>query len=396
MNQWLWCVVLGCVLLWAAPVQAQETADFLGAEGAPANIAKTLTKNMRKAIGKRKQFKLLPQNPMDISMARLTLGCIGDTPDCMNKIGTMRQARWLFHIRIFPAGSRVRALFRQIDAQTGKNFKEVVHLFKKNQAKSAHTELANKLFGDAPAPKRTVAKADDAVKKAADEAAKKAADDEAAKKAAADTDAIKKTADAEAAKKAADAEAAKKAADAEAAKKAADAEAAKKAADAEAAKKAADAEAAKKAADAEAEKKKKLALAQAATKKEPTVPLVQDPRFWGWIAVGVAVASVAGVIGFGVDASNKQSDVSQKLQASQTTPINYKKDIQPIEDSGRTSAIMANVFIGIAAAAAITGGVLFIIKRPTPAAEATPTTSQQPQTHPTFVQGGTSLLHVAR
>lgn len=321
MNRWLWCVVLGCVLLWAAPAQAQETADFLGAEGAPTNIAKTLTKNMRKAIGKRKQFKLLPQNPMDISMARLTLGCIGDTPDCMNKIGTMRQARWLFHIRIFPAGSRVRALFRQIDSQTGKNVKEVVHLFKKNQAKSAHTELANKLFGDAPAP--TVAKADDTAKKAAD------------------------------------------------------------------------AEAAKKAADAEAEKKKKLALAKAATQKEPKVPLVQDPRFWAWIAVGVAVVSVAGVIGFGVDASNKQSDVSQKLQASQTTPINYKKDIQPIEDSGRTSAIMANVFIGIAAAAAITGGVLFIIKRPTPAAEATPATSQRPQTHPTFVQGGTSLLHVA-
>ncbi len=395
MNRWLWRIVMGCALLWSVPAQAQETADFLGAEGAPANIAKTLTKNMRKAIAQRKQFTLLPQNPMDISMARLTLGCIGDTPDCMNKIGTMRQARWLFHIRIFPAGSRVRALFRQIDAQTGKNTKEVVHLFKKNQAKSAHIALANKLFGDAPATPRTVAAVDTAAKKAADaEAAKKAADAEAAKKAATDTDAIKKTADAEAAKKAADAEAAKKVADAEAAKKAADAEAAKKAADAEAAKKAAAAEA-EKAAAAEAEKKKKLALAKAATQKEPKIPLAQDPRFWGWIAVGVAVISVAGVIGFGVDASNKQSEVSQKLQASQVTPINYKKDLQPIEESGRTSAIMANVFIGIAAAAAITGGVLFIIKRPTPAADAAPTTRLHPQAHPTFVQGGTSLLHAA-
>ncbi|MCB9640894.1 MAG: hypothetical protein H6727_18510 [Myxococcales bacterium] len=342
--------VLGAWLGLVAPAWAQETADFLGAEGAPASVATTLTKNMRKAIAQRKQFKLLPQNPMDVSMARLTLGCVGDTPDCMAKIGTMRQATWLFHIRIFPAGSRVRALFRQIDAKTGKTAKQVVHLFKRKQAKTAHVELANKLFGDAapaerpkavaggttPPDTREPAKTDDAAKKAAEEAAKKAAAEAAAKKAAADAAAKKALADA-------------------AAKKAADEAAAKKAAD----------EAAKKAAD-EA-KQKKLAMAKRAVKKEePKIPLAQDPRFWGWIAVGVAVISMAGVIGFGVDASNKQSEVSQKLQASQVTPVNYTTVIKPIEDAGRTSAILANVFIGIAAAAAITGGVLFIIKRPTP------------------------------
>ena len=386
----IWSLMLG----FASSSWAAEKADFLGAEGAPAQVVKTLDRNVPRALRQRKQFRMLPKNPMDISMARLTLGCVGDTPDCMAKIGAMRQARWLFHVRVFPAGGKARALLRQIDAKTGKTAKEAVLIFARNQAKDAHTALVAKMFGDLPASavvkkptkgtRRKTAKQLAAEKKEAEEKA-------AAEKAAAEKKAAEEKIAAE--KAAAEKAAAEKAA---AEKKAAEEKAAAEKAAAE--KKAAEERAAAERALAEkraAEEKAAAEKAAIAKREAEKVPLVKNPQFWAWIAVGLAVASLGGVLGFGLNASALQNEANQKLVASQQgQPISYNTEIKPIEDSGRTSAIMANVFFGLAAAFAITGGVLFLIKPAKPAASAPPKTAGLPSLTPPAIGHAKSLLYV--
>ena len=131
---------------------AQDKVDLLQAEGSPANIAKQLDKQLRTILGKQSQIKLLG-NPLSPMMARLTLGCASDTPDCMKRLAKMRSARYLYHLRVLPAGGpMVLAMLRKIDGNTGQTVKAASHTFMSSKLSSAAASLAQKIGFAAATP----------------------------------------------------------------------------------------------------------------------------------------------------------------------------------------------------------------------------------------------------
>jgi len=181
-------------------------------------------------------------------------------------------------------------------------------------SKAAEEEAARKAAEEEAARK---AAEEEAARKAAEEAARKAAEEEAARKAA-EEEAARKAAEEEAARKAAEEEAARKAAEEEAARKAAEEEAARKAAEEEAAKKAAEEEAAKKAAEEEAARK--AAEQEAASKSVIVENLISEHKetIVEKISDGLEVAAKVGgeVLGVAetiVETAKEELDSAQQL-----------------------------------------------------------------------------------
>ncbi len=321
-------LVMLFVLSAGSNVFAAEVVDFLGIEGAPASVIKILTPKLRRAISQQKAYKLLPPNSMNLTMARLTLGCVGDSPNCMKQFGAMRKAKWLFHVRLLPLGSRVKALFRKIDAQTGQSIKTATLIFKKKKASQAAQQLITKMFGPPPNTKIVAAK-----KKTQNTPNKKTPKAIPAKKKTLSTlhHAAKKSIPAK--------------------KKTLS----KKVVPV---KKRIDSRKAKASLKIISTKKKET---QATKKKETqSSSLTSRPNFWGWVLLGVAVVSAAGVVTFGLDAQSKQDEVKARIAKSKKgAPLSYKKEILPLEEDGRTSATVANVFLGVSLASAASAIVLF-------------------------------------
>ena len=379
-NARLWacmCVFVGICVLIPTTSWAKAVADFLGAEGAPASVVAKLNKGLRSKIRRQKAYKLLSPNSMGINMARMTLGCVGDTPGCMAKLGSMRQARWLFHVRVLPAGSRAKALFRKIDARTGKTVKQVNLIFKRTATGRAITKLSNKMFGAPPAPRRRVIARKAPVRRAvrrrpppvrrlvvamrrkppARRVVERRTPPPARRVVERRTPPprrvvamVRRTPPVKRIVERRTPPMKRIVARKNPVRRAV---------------------VARKAPVRRMVLKRtpprRVAMAKRTPAKKPvsTVPLWKKPTFWGWIAVSVAVASAGGVLAFGLDAQNSQNKVETEINKSlQGAPTSYNTKIKPLVDAGRTSAVMANVCIGLSAAAVATAVILFLQPKP--------------------------------
>ncbi len=147
----LFLFMLGGLL--SSTVLAQSKADFLGVEGGPANVGKSLSDSVRVALSKQKSVTLLATNTSNLGMTRLVLGCVGDTPACMKRIASTRGVKVLFHIKLSKSGGSFQAVFRRLNGGTGKAIKTVRQTFTASAATNAGQALVNKMFGVKPAPR---------------------------------------------------------------------------------------------------------------------------------------------------------------------------------------------------------------------------------------------------
>ena len=319
------------LLLWSltSTVHAQSKADFLGVEGGPAKVGRALDTSIRTALMKQKGFKLLPANTSNLSMTRLVLGCVGDTPACMKRIASTRGAKILFHAKLAKSGGSYKATFRRIDGGTGKASKTVTQTFTSSAASTAGAALVNKMFGVKPAPRPTPvarrkppARRDDGgwpvvairrtppvrpiarprprvvepIRRKVPVVARRVAP-KPRKRVVARRPAPRP--------------------------------------------------------------RKRVVIAR----PRPAQPTAKGgPRILAWVAAGVAVAAAGGVVAAGLNAQSKGAQIDDLIQKSnEDYDVNYRRNVEPLENQGRNSALLANVLIGVAAAAAATSVVLFVL-----------------------------------
>lgn len=372
---------------------AQQSTDFLKASGAPVTVARALEKGLRKAVMKQGKYRLLA-NPMAPTMIQLTLGCQLDSSACVKRLGAMRKAKIIFHLNVLPFGSRAKAIFRKLNGTTGATIKSVSYRFRKRKIKKALGVLTTKMFGGtSAAPRRTppparrpivvarrippvvrravkpverrvaptVRRAVATVKRVAPpvvrrvvEPVKRRIAPPVRRVVAITKRTIPPT------------------------KRIAVVPVRRPAV------------IVKRNIERRTPPKRLVATigTQTKPKQPPSTPLLQRPSFWAWVCVGVAVASAGGMLAFGLDANSKGEQLNQLIRDSQQgKEIRYNETVKPLQESGETSAVLANVFIGVAAASAVTAAVLFLIpppKAPTTTTQLPPSTKSTNVAHFTY------------
>jgi hypothetical protein len=128
---------------------ANVRVDLLQAEGAPVEVAQQLEQSLRTWFAQQKKYSLMP-NPLSLMMANLTLGCASDTPECMVKLAQMRNANIILHLRLLPAGIKVRAILRKIDGSKGQTLRTIKLTFARDQIAKTAEDLAQQIFAEQP------------------------------------------------------------------------------------------------------------------------------------------------------------------------------------------------------------------------------------------------------
>lgn len=394
------CVGMFMGTLGLTHAQAQDKVDLLQAEGAPANVASQLDKQLRVLLNKQSQVKLLG-NPLSPMMARLTLGCASDTPACMQRLAKMRSARYLYHLRVLPAGGpMVLAMLRKIDGNTGQTVKAASHTFMTKDVNAAAASLASKIgFAvavpaarptprpAAPAPRPAAPAPRPAAPRPAAPAPRPAAPRPAApaprpvippppEDPRPQPRPVAPRVEPKPAPRAMPRIAP------EPARPVVPEPAARPAprmtfkpikirrpappAPRAVAKTPTPRPEPRRTAPPVRRVEKKVAQANAGTigktQTPPGKPLWKKPVFWAWVSVGVAAASAGVAISFGALANAKQGQIDQALKESQTgQALSYRNDIQPLEREGQTNAMVSNVGLGFALAGVASAAVLFIV-----------------------------------
>lgn len=356
---------------------AQQSTDFLKASGAPVTVARALEKGLRKAVMKQGKYRLLA-NPMAPTMIQLTLGCQLDSSACVKRLGAMRKAKIIFHLNVLPFGSRAKAIFRKLNGTTGATIKSVSYRFRKRKIKKALGVLTTKMFGGTgAAPRRTppparrpvvVARRIPPVVRRAVEPVKRRVAPPVRRAVAT----VKRVAPpvvrrvVEPVKRRVAPPVRRAVAIAKRTipptKRIAVVPVRRPAVVVKRT-----TPPVKRIIERRTPPKRLVATIGTKTKPKqaPSTPLLQRPSFWAWVCVGVAVASAGGMLAFGLDANSKGEQLNQLIRDSQQgKEIRYNETVKPLQESGETSAVLANVFIGVAAASAVTAAVLFLIPPP--------------------------------
>jgi hypothetical protein len=74
------------------------------------------------------------------------------------------------------------------------------------------------------------------------------------------------------------------------------------------------------------------------------------------------------MVAAGLNAQAKGAQIDDLIQKSnEDYDVNYRRNVEPLENQGRNSAMLANVLLGVAVAAAATSVVLFVLPTKKPA-----------------------------
>ncbi len=391
------CVGMFMGTLGLTHAQAQDKVDLLQAEGAPANVASQLDKQLRVLLGKQSQVKLLG-NPLSPMMARLTLGCASDTPACMQSLAKMRSARYLYHLRVLPAGGpMVLAMLRKIDGATGQTVKAASHTFMTKDVNAAAASLASKIgfavAAPAPRPAAPAPRPAAPAPRPAAPAPRPAAP--APRPAApaprpvippAPEDPRPRPRPVAPRVEPRPAPRPMPRIAPEPARPAVPAPAPRmtfkpikirrpappaprvepQPAPRAVAKTPTPRPEPRRLAPPVRRATKKVAQANAGTigktQTPPGKPLWKKPVFWAWVSVGVAAASAGVAISFGALANAKQGQIDQALKESQTgQALSYRNDIQPLEREGQTNATVSNVGLAVSLVGVAAAATLFIV-----------------------------------
>ena len=367
---------IGMCGLFSTQVLAKDKVD-LGVEGAPASAVTKINAGLRKSLKGNASYQLLPVSGMKLSMARLTLGCMGDTPACLAALGAPRGAKYFFHVRLLPFGSRIRVIFRKIDVKKKKAVKTIRHFAKKRNVNPAIAVLASKMFGGkkpapvrkAPPPRR-VAVVVPPVRRP--EVRKPEVRKPEVRKPEVRKPEVRKP---EVRKP----EVRKPEVRKPPVRRVVERTPPPVRRAVAVVKRKPPVRRIVKRAPPIRPVKRPVKRAVALVRKKPPVrndnrstppqqkgtPLWKKPQFWAWVTAGVGVAALGGFAVFGVDARDEQETAQKLLENSKATgdALSYKEHIQPHEERGQTSAVLANVSLAIGVGALATSIVLFLLPK---------------------------------